>query len=100
MIWGIAPNGAPVKTAAHFFGASLNCDIAPDWRTPRAMRLRRHVQRAADGFGVPFAPCAPLCAAVGSIEKRRAMVAPVGRQIPCAALLDENQYRASAQGSI
>ena len=51
---------APVRTAAHFFGASLNCDIAPDWRTPRAMRLRRHAKRTADGFGVPL-PHASRC---------------------------------------
>ena len=51
---------APVKTDAHFFGASLNCDIAPDWRTPRAMRLRRHAKRAPDGFGVPL-PHASRC---------------------------------------
>ena len=59
-----AKRRAPVKTAAHFLGAPLNCDISPDWRTPRALSLRRGAKHAAGGFGVPV----PLCAAVGRIE--------------------------------
>ena len=59
-----AKRRAPVKTTAHFLGAPLNCDISPDWRTPRALSLRRGAKHAAGGFGVPV----PLCAAVGRIE--------------------------------
>ena len=52
---------APVKTAAHFFGASLNCDISPDWRTPRALSLRRDAKNVADGFGVPLPHAFRVC---------------------------------------
>ena len=90
---------APVKTAAHFFGASLNCDISPDWRTPRALSLRRDAKHVADGFGVPLPHAFRVCGGRAH-RKRRAMVVPPGRQIPCSALLDANQYRASALRSI
>jgi len=65
MIWGFAPNGALLLKPPRISSARLlNCDISPDWRTPRALSLRRGAKHAAGGFGVPV----PLCAAVGRIE--------------------------------
>ena len=70
---------APVKTAAHFFGAPLNCDISPDWRTPRALSLRRDAKHVDDGFGVHCLMRSVVCGGRAH-RKRRAMVVLPGRQ--------------------
>ena len=69
---------APVKAAAQFFGASLNCGISPDWRMPRALSLRRDAKHVAVGVPLPPALRSVVCGGRAH-RKRRPMVVPLGR---------------------